>query len=260
LTMVTTVVPPDRARRFGNVEVDAEGRVRRFVYKPDDPVSDVVTTEVFVFDGPSLLEAVNELASGAGDGDVELEDFGDDLIPHLVDHGEVREHRFSGYWRDVGTLDSYWRSHMELLDRDPLLRLDDPSWPVLTAAATRPPARCFGSAWTDNALLSPGCVVRGRVEHSVLAPGVVVEEGANVRDSVLLHDTVVEAGASVSGAICDMRVRIGGHARVGQADGAGNARSDDDLVVLGGGVEIADGAEVAPGARQGGGGRADGGG
>ncbi len=250
LTMVTTVVPFDHARRFGNVEVDPDGRVRRFVYKPDEPVSDIAATEVFVFDGPCLLETVDELASRAGGDDAELEDFGDELIPHLVDRGEVREHRFSGYWRDVGTLESYWASHMDLLGHDPLLKLDDRSWPVRTTAETRPPARCHGSASIDDALLSPGCVVGGRVERSVLGPGVVVEEGAHVQDSVLLDGTVVEAGASVSGVICDMHVRIGGHARVGDQGGAGRARSDDDLVVLGEGVEVAGGTEMEPGTRE----------
>ena len=81
---------------------DADGRVRRFAHKPDEPVSDVVTTEVFVFDGTPLLETVDQLASPAGE--EQLEDFGDELIPHLVERGELREHRFSDSWRDVGTL------------------------------------------------------------------------------------------------------------------------------------------------------------
>lgn len=251
LTMVTTVVPADHARRFGNVEVGNDGRVGRFLYKPDEPVSEVVTTEVFVFDGARLLDAVNELAGAHADGggDVELEDFGDELLPQLVDRGEVREHRFSGYWRDVGTLESYWGSHMDLLEPGPRLRLDDSDWPILTAAVPRPPARCYGSASIDNALLSPGCVVRGDVERSVLAPGVVVEDGAHVVDSVLLHDTVVHAGASVSGAICDMHVRVGSGACVGEQGGAGRPRSNEQLVVVGQGAEVAAGTEVEGGAR-----------
>ncbi|MDQ3354853.1 MAG: hypothetical protein M3507_10340, partial [Actinomycetota bacterium] len=85
--------------------------------------------------------------------------------------GRTWEHRFEGYWRDVGTLESYWRSHMDLLQADPLLRLDEPAWPILTTSATRPPARVERSASIDSSMVSPGCQIRGTVERSVLGPG-----------------------------------------------------------------------------------------
>ncbi|HSH23376.1 MAG TPA: glucose-1-phosphate adenylyltransferase family protein [Acidimicrobiales bacterium] len=243
LTMVTTVQPEHEVGRFGNVDVDDDGRVRQFRYKPDEPLSDVVTTEVFAFDAGVVLDAVEELGGSGDDGG--LEDLGDDLLPYFVDRGRTWAHPLDGYWRDVGTVASYWSSHLDLLGADPVFSLDDPRWPILTAATPRAPARLWGSASVDDALVAPGCVVAGDVWRSVLGPGVVVEEGATVRSSVLLEDTVVRAGATVSGAICDMASRIGRGASVGQLTDP----EADDVVVVGEGVEVADGTVVAPGAR-----------
>lgn len=249
LTMVTTVVAPDEVGRFGNVEVDDDGRVATFRYKPDQPVSDVVTTEIFVFDAHRLLDALDELAGDDEGAEGELEDFGDQLLPYFVGRGRAWEHRFDAYWRDVGTHESYWGSHMDLLDPEPRLRLDDAAWPILTTAGSRPPARMDATASVDDSLISPGCLVAGRVRRSVLGPGVVVEEGAEVSDSVLLDDVVVESGASVAGVVSDMGVRIGRGASVGRLPEGGRRCRAGDLVVLGERIEVPAGAEVAPGAR-----------
>jgi glucose-1-phosphate adenylyltransferase len=250
LTMVTTAVEPEEVGRFGNVEVDGDGRVGGFRYKPDQPVSDVVTTEVFVFDARRMLDALDELAASDDGGEGELEDFGDQLLPFFVERGRTWEHRFEAYWRDVGTHESYWQSHMDLLDPEPPLRLDDPAWPILTTAGTRPPARLHAGSSVDDSLISPGCIVAGRVRRSVLAPGVVVEEGAEVEGSVLLHDTVVESGASVAGVVGDMGVRIGRGASVGRLPAPGRRCGAGDLVVLGERIAVPAGAEVAPGVRE----------
>jgi glucose-1-phosphate adenylyltransferase len=160
-------------------------------------------------------------------------------------HGRVTEFRFEAYWRDVGTPESYWASHMDLLETEARLRLDDPAWPLLTTAGTRPPARLYASASLDNCLVSPGGSVRGRVERSVLGPGVVVEEGAEVFDSVLLHDVVVESGATVAAAVLDMGVRIARGASVGRRPASGS-ECGGDLVVLGEGVEVPPDTEMLP--------------
>jgi glucose-1-phosphate adenylyltransferase len=203
LTMVTTEVDREEAGRFGVVENEGDGRVTGFEYKPDEPRSGVVTTEVFVYDAAVLLETLAELADGDGGG---LEDFGDGLVPRLVAGGKAYARPLGGYWRDVGTVESYWQAHLDLLDGEPGLRLDDPEWPILTRASQRPPARIESSARIERSLVSPGCEVRGRVVHSVLAPGVVVEEGAEVVDSVVL--TEARIGASVSRAVIDMHADV----------------------------------------------------
>jgi glucose-1-phosphate adenylyltransferase len=223
VTMVTTRVPREEAGRFGVVEVAGDGKVTGFEYKPESPRSDLVTTEVFVYDARRLLEALDRLAEEGKDKEGDeppLEDFGHELIPSFVREGRALDFRFEGYWRDVGTIESYWQAHRDLLEPEPRLVLDDPGWPILTYGTQRLPARIEGSARIDDSLIAPGCRIAGRVERSVLAPGVVVEKGAEVRDSILLHGAVVGKGASVVRAILDAEVRVGEGARVGEADGA----------------------------------------
>jgi glucose-1-phosphate adenylyltransferase len=258
LTMVTTRVRREEVSRFGCVRADEQGCVAEFQYKPESPRSDLVTTEVFAYKTDELLDTLNELAAAKGDGDGEqegesLEDFGDELVPTLVGEGRVREYRLEGYWRDVGTVHSYWAAQMDLLADEPGLRLDDPTWPILTRGVQLSPARIHASARIDDSLISAGSTVRGRVVRSVLGPGVVVEEGATVRHSVLLSGCAVEAGATVDGAILDDRVRIGRGARVGEGRGSGDGpetdRSDEDIAVVGRRARIAEGIRVPAGAR-----------
>ncbi len=201
-TAVTTVKSAEGASRLGAVEVDADGLVTAFEYKPEQPRSEIVTTEVFVYDTHVLLEALAELEDAGG----ELSDFGHELLPHLVERGKTWSDDLGGYWRDVGTLESYWQAHMDLLEPEPELQLDDPEWPILTRASHRPPARIERSARIDGSLISPGCIVRGTVSRSVLSPGVVVEEGVEVVDSVVLDNARI--GAHIRRAIVDAGVEV----------------------------------------------------
>jgi glucose-1-phosphate adenylyltransferase len=204
-TVVTTQVPLEEAGRFGVVEVE-DGRVVDFAYKADDPPSDLATAEVFVYDAKKVLETLEELAEDEDDS--ELEDFGNELLPRLVEEGSVYAHRLESYWRDMGTPESYWEGHMDLVGPSPTLDLDEPGWPILTWGTQRPPARVAPSARIEEALVSPGCRIAGDVVRSVLSPGVVVEEGAVVREAVLLHDAAIRSGASVECAVVDERADV----------------------------------------------------
>lgn len=241
LTLVTTRVPREEAGRFGVVQVDGEGRVTGFDYKPEEPKGDLVTTEVFVYDTGTLLDTLDRLAGDGNGEEGHLKDFGHELLPTLVAEGNVREFRLEGYWRDVGTIESYWEAHQDLLNLEPGLVLDDPGWPILTYGTQRLPARIEGEARIVDSLIAPGCRIAGRVERSVLAPGVVVEDGAEVRGSVLLDGVVVEKGATVDRAILDSGVRVGAGASVGERDG--------EIALAGQRAEIAVGARVPAGAR-----------
>lgn len=201
-TAVTTVKPAEEASRLGTVAVDGDGRITAFEYKPEEPQSDIVTTEVFVYDAKVLLHTLAELENE----DEKLSDFGDSLLPRLVERGKTWADDLGGYWRDVGTLESYWQAHMDLLQPEPQLRLDDPEWPILTRVSQRPPARIDASARIEDSLISPGCSVRGRVARSVLGPGVVVEEGIEVVDSVVLGNSRI--AADVRRAIVDEDVDV----------------------------------------------------
>lgn len=243
LTMVTTEVEGDDPARFGVVQAAGDGRVTGFAYKPERPEGRLVTTEVFAYRAEALLDSLGDLAREAGDEG--LSDFGHGLVPRLVAAGAVREHRHRGYWRDVGTIPSYWRAHRDLL-RDPdLLHLDDAQAPFVGGDDPRAAVRLARGARVEDALVSPGCRIAGEVVRSVLAPGVVVGEGASVRDAVLLQDVVVAPGASVAGAIVDMRATIGTGARVGAP--AGDHASREQLVLVEMEGVVHPGATVPPG-------------
>ena len=242
VTVVTKLVPREEAGEYGVVEGDGE-RITGFEYKPDEPRSNVVTTEVFAYDTQRLFETLGEIV--AEQGEDSLSDFGDALIPRLVERGEARAYPLEGYWKDVGRPSRYWEAHMDLLEPEPPLDLDDPSWPLLTRGVQRPPARIEPNARIETSLVSPGAVVRGHVELSVLGPGVVVEEGAEVKGSIIFHDTRIERGARIENAILDARVRV----REGTPVGGGSP-DDDGLALVGHGVEVTAGDDAGPGVRR----------
>jgi glucose-1-phosphate adenylyltransferase len=212
LTMVTTEVDPQDAGRYGVVQAK-DDEVREYVYKPDEPKGNLISNEVFVFRPEPLWDVLEALADEAGEDG--LEDLGTALLPRLVDAGGVREERFTGYWRDVGTVDAYWASHMDLLTDEPPLDLDDRDWPILTKApTTRASAAVRRGAEVADSLLGPGATVAGTVERSVVGREAVVEAGAVVRESVLLPGATVRAGATVVRAVVDdgvdVRADVGG--------------------------------------------------
>lgn len=219
VTMATTTT--EDPSRFGVVEAQPGGAVVDFSYKPDHPKSDVVTMEVFAYRPSALLGVLGELDR---EGEP-LSDFGDALLPRLVARGHAFEYRFHGYWRDVGTVDSYWQAHQDLVSEDgPAHDLLAPSWPIRTSGSHRPPARVAPGASVECSLLSPGCRVAGRVVDSVLSPGVVVEAGAVVDRAVLLDGAVIRSGARITRAVVDAEAEVAGNA--GTADG------DSDIAVV----------------------------
>lgn len=201
---IVTAETDDDARRFGVVRTATDGRVVDFAYKPDDPQTNVVATEVFVYRRDALLRALEELGSAGGS----LDDFGDHLLPMLIGRGRAHEFRHTGYWRDVGIPESYWRAHQELISNAGGLDLDDPRWPIRTTGARRPPARLSAGASVADSLVSPACTIEGAVGQSVLSPGVRVEEGAVVERCVVLDDAVIRKGAHVRDAIVDAGLEV----------------------------------------------------
>ncbi len=127
-------------------------------------------------------------------------------------------YRFSGYWRDVGTIESYYEGNMDLLEDLPELNMYDPDTRIRTRVTGYPPAKIGRRAYISRSLLDLGCIINGHVEHSVLSPGVFVEEGAVVRDSIIFDDCRIEAGAIVEHSIVDKEVVVGKNAYVGYGD------------------------------------------
>ncbi|XNZ00351.1 glucose-1-phosphate adenylyltransferase family protein [Micrococcus luteus] len=228
LTVITTQTDEDPSR-FGVVQVDADAKVIEYLYKPHHPKGNLVATEAFLMDVDALAEVLDELmaearrkeatAEAAGE-DPEhqdgpegsaLGDYGESIVPALVARGKTHEWRHEGYWRDIGTLDAYYKAHMELLAGTGF-DLDHPGWPLLTNHRPVPPARIHRGATVSGSMVCSGAVVHGEVSESVLGPGVVVEAGATVHRSVLLGDTVVPAGAHLDAVIAD----VGAHVPTGR--------------------------------------------
>ena len=216
VTMVTTDLPAgEDARRFGNVAVTRSGRVKRFDYKPDEPRGGPITTEVFVYDAPALLQTLDDLRrdTPAGKG---LGDFGHALIPAFVAAKTAHAFALDGYWLDVGLPGAYLRAHQDLLSGRSVV-LDTPDWPILSSSIPRMPAWLAAEARVSDSLISYGCRVAGRVTRSVLSPGVTVEAGAVIEDTVILRDAIIRAGAHVRRAVVDEEAVIA--SRVDGGDG-----------------------------------------
>lgn len=217
VTIAVQPVPWDEAHRFGVVTSDEEGRVVGFQEKPEAPSSNLASMGVYVFKADVLREVFQSDVNGR-----HMTDFGSEVIPFLIQDGATFAYRFEQYWRDVGTLQSYWEANMEQLADVPQLNLYDPEWRIHTRSEERPPAKIMDGSHVSRSLISNGCIIiRGSVHHSVLSPGVVVREGAVVRDSIIMTDTVIERGAVIDRCIIDKQVVVGEGAQLGVGEDDG---------------------------------------
>ena len=220
VTLGAVIVPLEEGHRFGILETDAEGRVLSFEEKPAKPRGTLGSMGIYVFNRDTLMRVLSQDAQLSKTGEVASQhDFGRNIIPEMMARNErVFAYPFAGFWRDVGTVHSYWETHMELLGDPPAFDLYDPSWVIHTRSEERPPAHIHVGAQVINSMISHGCVIKGRVEHSVLSPGVVVEEGATVRDSIILFDCVIGSGSVVDHVILDKEVVVGKNSQIGYGD------------------------------------------
>jgi glucose-1-phosphate adenylyltransferase len=236
VTIATTRVPADQTRRFGMVTTDRGGRVRTLEEKPERSSATHASMGVYVFEFDVLGEMLRSRPV-----DLVL-----DVLRPLVDAGErVYAHEFNGFWEDVGTVASYYRASMELVQPEPRFQLHDARWPILTRDEERPAAIMSGHAQIEDSLVASGCRIDGTVERSILFPGVVVGRGATITDSVVMADTVIETGARIDRAILDKYVRVGENSVVGDGDEPG----PHELQWLSGLVLVGKDAWIPPGGR-----------
>jgi glucose-1-phosphate adenylyltransferase len=244
LTIATLRVSVEEARRMGILATDDTYRVREFIEKPKDPPATLASMGIYIFNlgvlDKLLLEDAKRRESS--------HDFGRDIIPRMLQLGmNVFAYPYGGYWVDVGTIDSYWQAHMDLLRHPAELDLNDRSWIIHTKSEERPPvliqegAVVKNSLVTDGTIIAPGAVV----ERSVLSPGVYVGPEAVVRDSILFTDCSVEAAARVERAIIDKYVTVGHQARVGRI--VDDAR-DLGVTVIGKNTQIPNATVIGRGA------------
>ena len=207
VTIAVRTVPMEDAHRFGIVTLDESDRVIDWQEKPRLPKSNLVSMGIYVFSKRALLRWLDEART----------DFGAHVIPAMLEGGaRAFGYRFDGYWQDVGTIESYWQANMDLLDERPELDLYDTGWLIHTRSEERAPAKIGPTASVHRSMISHGCVIYGTVEHSVLSPGVRVDVGAVVRDSIVMFDCVIRAGAVVDRAILDKQVSVGPNTVVGE--------------------------------------------
>jgi glucose-1-phosphate adenylyltransferase len=206
VTIAVRRVPLAEASRMGILAMDENDRVTEWQEKPKQPKSDLASMGVYVFSKKSLRRWLAE----------DRADFGADVVPAMLEAGaRVYGYRFNGYWQDVGTIQSFWEANMALLDDDPLLDLYDKDWVIHTRSEERAPAKIGPTAQIHRSLISHGCVIAGTVVNSVLSPGVRVDVGAVVRDSIVMFDCVIRSGAVIDRAILDKEVTVGQGAIVG---------------------------------------------
>jgi len=214
LTLAVRNVPLEETDRFGIMTVDDTMQVRDFHEKPKDrDKGTLASMGVYIFKTDVLIERLLEDSP-----ETPRIDFGAHVIPSMIPRDKVMAFLFDGYWVDVGTVQSYWETNLELTDPMPPLNLYNPDWVIHTRSQERPPVKIDPQGRVQQSLLSNGCVIRGTVEHSVLSPGVYVSPGAVVRDSIILNDTWIGPGAVVDRSIIDTNVVVGGGAIVGDGD------------------------------------------
>jgi glucose-1-phosphate adenylyltransferase len=206
VTIAVRHVPLSDASRMGVLALDETDRVVDWQEKPKQPKSDLASMGVYVFSKKALRRWLGE----------DRIDFGRHVIPAMLDAGaRVYGYHFDSYWQDVGTIQSYWEANLALLDDRVELDLYDKEWVIHTRSEERAPARVGATAQVHRSLISHGCVINGTVVNSVLSPGVRVDVGAVVRDSIVMFDCIIRSGAVVDRAILDKEVVVGQGAIIG---------------------------------------------
>jgi glucose-1-phosphate adenylyltransferase len=222
VTIAVRRVPLADATRMGILALDEADRVTEWQEKPKQPKSDLASMGVYVFSKRALRRYLSE----------DRVDFGGHVVPAMLEAGaRVYGYRFNGYWQDVGTIQSFWEANMALLVDRPELDLYDKEWIIHTRSEERAPAKVGATAQIHRSLISHGCVIDGTVVNSVLSPGVRVDVGAVVRDSIVMFDSIIRAGAVVDRAILDKEVVVGQGAIVGEGpyDGPPNRQEPNRL-------------------------------
>lgn len=218
-TIAVIDVPLSEASRFGIMNTEEDGRIYQFEEKPKVPKSTKASMGIYIFSKDKLFKYLTEDEADESSS----KDFGKNVIPAMLNAGErMFAYPFSGYWKDVGTIQSLWEANMDLLGETPVFNLREPDKRIYSRNAAESPHFTGSEAEISNSLITEGCEIYGQVENSVLFNGVVVEHGAVVRDSVIMQNTVIKKDACVSYAIIDSDTTVNAHCRIGEGVGCEN--------------------------------------
>ena len=213
VTIAAMPVPIEEASRFGILIADDNNKITEFEEKPANPRSNLASMGIYIFSWKALKEALIKLSEEPGC------DFGKHVIPYCFEQGKrIFAYEYNGYWKDVGTLGSYWEANMELIDIIPEFNLYEEYWKIYTKSDRIPPQYISADAKITKCIIGEGSEIYGEVTNSVIGSGVTIEKGAVVKDSIIMQDSVIGEGAVIEKAIVaeDVKVGAGAHLGVGE--------------------------------------------
>nr|MCR4612252.1 glucose-1-phosphate adenylyltransferase [Lachnospiraceae bacterium] len=215
VTIAAMPVPMEEASRFGIVVTDDDGKITEFEEKPENPKSNLASMGIYIFTWSVLRDALITMKDQSNC------DFGKHIIPYCHENGErIFAYEFNGYWKDVGTLGSYWEANMELIDLIPEFNLYEEFWKIYTKQNRIEPQYISSEASVKKSITGAGNEIYGKVENSVLGSGVIVEEGASIVDSIIMKNVVIKKGAQIEKAIIAEDCVIGEKTKVGVGEAA----------------------------------------
>ena len=243
VTIAAMPVPMEEASRFGIVITDETGRITEFQEKPPVPKSNLASMGIYIFSWPVLKEALIAMK------DVPGCDFGKHIIPYCHDKGQrLFAYEYNGYWKDVGTLGSYWEANMELIDIIPEFNLYEEFWKIYTKSDIIPPQYIAKEAVIEKCIIGDGAEIYGEVRNSVIGAGVVIEKGSVVKDSIIMKDTQIGESCVINKAIIAENVKIGANVTLGTGAEVPNNWKPDiyafGLVTIGENSVIPDGVQI----------------
>ncbi len=213
-TIAAINVSLEEASRFGILNTKDDGLIYEFEEKPKKPKSTLASMGIYIFSAEKLYKYLEEDNADKSSSN----DFGKDILPKMLNCGErMLAYEFSGYWKDVGTLDSLYEANMDLLGDKPNFDVADSSWKIQSRSPLAPPQYIGDGAKTVNSIIMSGCEIYGTVENSVLASGVVVEKGAVVKNSILMAETRIKENSVVDYSIIDENTVVGKNCRIGES-------------------------------------------
>ncbi len=217
VTIAVMPVPMEEAKRFGIMITDEEGRITEFEEKPANPRSNLASMGIYIFNWKTLKEGLIKMA------DRPALDFGKHIIPYCHEKGApLYAYEFNGYWKDVGTLESYWQANMELIDIVPEFNLYEEYWKIYTKSDILPPQYLSKDSVTEKSIIGEGSEIYGKVYNSVIGCGVTIGEGAVIHDSIIMNGAVVGAHSELNKAIVAENALIGADVKIGVGEEAEN--------------------------------------
>ncbi|WP_230399034.1 glucose-1-phosphate adenylyltransferase [Novisyntrophococcus fermenticellae] len=210
VTIACMPVPIEEASRFGVMITDGSGRITEFEEKPEHPRSNLASMGIYIFSWPVLKEALHALKEQTSC------DFGKHVLPYCRDNGKnLFAYEFNGYWKDVGTLASYWEANMELIDIIPEFNLYEEFWKIYTKGDVIRPQYVSGEAVIERSIIGEGTEIYGEVHNSVIGADVYIAKGAVVRDSIIMRHSRIGEGTQVDKSIIAENVKVGANVQMG---------------------------------------------